>query len=91
MIQGAAQELPRADSDDEIRTLLVERVDTFRHSVGIVVGIVEPTGRRVIAYGKRSNEDGTPVDGDTVFELASVTKAFTSFLLPAHDPSTPPS
>ncbi|HZL95530.1 MAG TPA: hypothetical protein VFB99_17875 [Vicinamibacterales bacterium] len=54
MIQGAAQELPRADTDDEIRKLLVERVDTHRHSVGIAVGIVEPTGRRVIAYGKRA-------------------------------------
>ena len=81
IIQGAAQELPRAVSDDEMRKLLVERVDTYRHSVGIVVGIVEPTGRRVIAYGKGSKEDGTPVDGDTVFELASVTKAFTSLLL----------
>jgi len=81
MIQGAAQELPHAVSDDEMRKLLVERVDTYRHSLGIVVGIVEPTGRRVIAYGKRSKEDGTPVDGDTVFELASVTKAFTSLLL----------
>lgn len=81
MIQGAAQDLPRADSDDEIRKLLVERVDTYRHSVAIVVGIVEPTGRRVIAYGTRSKSDATPVDGDTVFELASVTKAFTSLLL----------
>jgi hypothetical protein len=61
MIHGAAQDLPRADSDDEIRKLLVERVDTYRHSVGIVVGIVEPTGRRVISYGKRSKEDGTPM------------------------------
>ena len=81
MIHGAAQELPRAVSDDAIRKMLVERVDTYRHSVGFVVGIVEPTDRRVIAYGKRSKEGGTPVDGDTVFELASVTKAFTSLLL----------
>jgi len=81
MAHGAAQELSRAVSDDEIRRLLAERVDTYHHSIGIVVGIVEPTGRRVIAYGRRSAEDRTPVDGDTVFELASVTKAFTSLLL----------
>ena len=56
MIQGVAQESPRAVSDDEIRNLLVERVDTYRHSVGIVVGIVEPAGRRVIAY--EAGDDG---------------------------------
>lgn len=81
IVQGAAQEPPRQASDDEIRQVLVERVDRYHHSVGMVVGIVEPMGRRVIAYGTRSKADGTPVDGDTVFELASVTKAFTSLLL----------
>ena len=47
----------------------------------IVVGIVEPTGRRVITYGGRSRGVATPLDGATVFELASLTKAFTSLLL----------
>jgi hypothetical protein len=78
---SAWAQAPSPLSDDAIRRLLSERVDTFRHSVGIAVGIVEPTGRRVIAYGTRSKSDATPVDGDTVCELASVTKAFTSLLL----------
>ena len=38
-------------SDAEIRAILADRIDNQRQSVGIVVGIIEPEGRRVIAYG----------------------------------------
>ena len=78
---GWAQAPSKPLSDDTIRRILAERVDTYGHSVGIVVGIIDATGRRVIAYGARSKQDKAPVDGDTVFELASVTKALTSLLL----------
>ena len=68
-------------SDEEIRKILVERVDTHRQSVGIVVGIIEPGGRRIVAYGSRAKGDARPLDGDTVFEIGSITKVFTALLL----------
>jgi CubicO group peptidase (beta-lactamase class C family) len=67
-------------SSAEIRALLVNRVDEAHKAVGIVVGTIGPSGREVIAYGKRA-KDGPPVDGDTFFEIGSVTKVFTSLLL----------
>jgi CubicO group peptidase (beta-lactamase class C family) len=68
-------------SDADIRQMLVERIDTHRQSVGIVVGVIEPSGRRVIAYGSRARGDARPLDGETVFEIGSITKVFTSLLL----------
>jgi D-alanyl-D-alanine-carboxypeptidase/D-alanyl-D-alanine-endopeptidase len=67
--------------DSEIRRILSERVDGQKQSVGIVVGIVGPEGRRLVAHGHFGADDLRPVNGGTVFEIGSVTKVFTALLL----------
>jgi serine-type D-Ala-D-Ala carboxypeptidase/endopeptidase len=56
-------------------------VERSRRNVGIVVGIVDETGRRLIAYGTTDRDKGRPVDGDTVFKIGSATKVFNASLL----------
>ena len=68
-------------SNDEIRKILVDRIDRDRQSVGIVVGIIEPGARRIISYGALAKDDRRSVDADTVFEIGSITKVFTSLIL----------
>lgn len=68
-------------SDRGIRQILIERVDAQGKGVGIVVGVIGPGGRNVISYGQRSEEDPRPLDGDTVFEIGSMTKVFTALVL----------
>ncbi len=68
-------------STGEIREILVKRVDQEKQAAGIVVGIIEPNGRRVIAHGKLATADAGNIDGDTVFEIGSISKVFTSLLL----------
>jgi CubicO group peptidase (beta-lactamase class C family) len=72
---------PAVPSDAEIRTILVDRIDVQKQSVGIVVGVIEPAGRRVVSYGHLAKNDPRPLDGDTVYEIGSITKVFTSLLL----------
>jgi serine-type D-Ala-D-Ala carboxypeptidase/endopeptidase len=69
-----------APSDAEIRRILAERIDVQKQGVGIVVGVIDPHGRRVVAYGALEKGDKRPIDGDTIFEIGSITKVFTALL-----------
>jgi len=73
-----SSELP---TEAEIRRILADRIDLQKRSVGIVVGTIGPDGRSIIAHGDFGGFDPRPVDGDTVFEIGSVTKVFTGLLL----------
>ena len=68
-------------SDYEIRKILAERVGSNENDTGIIVGVIEPQGRRIVSFGHRDAGDSRPLDGDTVFEIGSVTKGFTALLL----------
>jgi CubicO group peptidase (beta-lactamase class C family) len=66
---------------DEIHEILVKRVAQQKQAVGIAVGVIEPNGRRVVAYGNLANGDPRTLDGDTIFEIGSISKVFTSLVL----------
>jgi D-alanyl-D-alanine-carboxypeptidase/D-alanyl-D-alanine-endopeptidase len=68
-------------ADSEIRKMLVERIDTQKQGVGIVVGVVDAKGRRYVSYGGLAKDDQRPLNSDTVFEIGSMTKVFTSLIL----------
>ena len=68
-------------SDSDIRKILVDRIDAQKQSVGIVVGVIDAKGRRVVSHGFAAKGSEQKVDGDTIFEIGSATKVFTSLLL----------
>ncbi|MFL6247714.1 MAG: hypothetical protein ACJ74H_16945, partial [Thermoanaerobaculia bacterium] len=55
-------------SDAEVRKILADRIDAQQKGVGIVVGVIGPEGRRIIAYGNHDRTGKHPVNGDTLFE-----------------------
>jgi CubicO group peptidase (beta-lactamase class C family) len=73
---GPAWSIP---SNDDIHKLLAERM---RHNgVGTVVGVIEPSGTRVVSFGRSGAPDGRALDGDTVFQMGSLSKTFVGLLL----------
>lgn len=73
----AAQRVPAQIADTAaVRRLLADRKD-----LGIVVGIIDSAGPRVVAHGSLSQKDKRAPNGDTVFEIGSATKVFTAMLL----------
>jgi Beta-lactamase class C and other penicillin binding proteins len=67
--------------DEAIRKMLSTRVDMQKQATGIVVGVIDSKGPHIISYGTMGSRDKRPVNGDTLFDIGSITKVFTALLL----------
>ena len=75
----AAQERLVDAYADAIHALLHDKF--AEGNSGMVIGLLDEHGGRVFSGGRMDNGSDQKVDGDTVFELGSVTKVFTALLL----------
>jgi CubicO group peptidase (beta-lactamase class C family) len=50
-------------------------------NASMVIGLLDDRGSRIFSAGKLDNGTSEEVNGDTVFEICSITKTFTSLLL----------
>lgn len=78
---ATASQPDRGPSIGAVRALLAQRVDIGRDSVGYVALIRDKDGARLVTYGTAGGAKSRPLDGDTVFEIGSITKVFTALLL----------
>lgn len=65
---------------DSIGMILQQEVQNKR-SVGIAAGFVNAKGKEVICAGKTAMVNGKQPDGNTLFEIGSISKVFTSIIL----------
>jgi CubicO group peptidase (beta-lactamase class C family) len=50
-------------------------------SVGLAVGVISATNTTVMAFGRSSADSGKAAQGDTLYEIGSITKTFTGIAL----------
>ncbi|MGV8843207.1 MAG: class C beta-lactamase [Pseudomonas sp.] len=68
---------------EEIRKTVDPVVDALMQQQkipGMAVAIVQPQGILILNYGVAGSEQDRPVDGETVFEIGSLSKTFTATL-----------
>src|SRR6478609_516678 len=51
------------------------------HNFGLVIGISSSNQTRIYGYGRTSSKVARPPDGNSVFEIGSITKTFTGLAL----------
>ncbi len=68
-------------TDAELQRIVDDRVNTYRDSVGLLIGVVEPSGRRFVSRGPAQVGNDDAVDGDTIYEIGGISKVFTALLL----------
>jgi CubicO group peptidase (beta-lactamase class C family) len=76
-----ASNTPLIPLGDVVQGILAARVDDYRLSVGMAVGISDAGSRRLISQGYSDRATRQAIDGDTIFDIGSVTKLFTVLLL----------
>lgn len=72
--------VPAQETPDPLHAAFVKRIDEDKRAIGVLAGLLNPEGRSFSSYG-RVSIDGPQPTQDTIFELGSIGKVFTSFLL----------
>jgi serine-type D-Ala-D-Ala carboxypeptidase/endopeptidase len=67
---------------NQIKPMILKNMgNKSKGGVSIVLGVITPNGTSLSGYGNISKANTTKVNGNTIFDIASITKTFTTSLL----------
>ena len=67
---------------NQIKPMILKNMgNKSKGGVSIVLGVITPNGTSVSGYGNISKANTTKVNGNAIFDIASITKTFTTSLL----------
>ena len=65
---------------DPVKQFIINQI-VGKSNASVVVGLLDPNGTKVFGFGNISKTNNVPVNGDTIFNIASLTKTFTTLVL----------
>lgn len=77
---GGNKVLENQSLNESINTL-ADNYISIKGNVGLVIGIINGDNSEIYGFGKINNDSDEKPDGDTIFEIGSITKVFTTTIL----------
>jgi len=72
--------LPFKTFSPKVKEFILSNV-VNKSKAALVVGFIDPNGTKVYSFGNISKENNIPVNENTIFDIGSITKTFTTLLL----------
>jgi len=63
------------------RSILSSYVNEYTQTVGIIAGLIDSNGIKIVSAGFFSASDRREIDADTIFEIGSISKIFSALVL----------
>ena len=64
----------------QVKSFILDQI-VNKSKAAIVIGFVDPNGTRIFSFGNMSIAHNIPVNENTLFNIGSITKTFTTLLL----------
>ena len=64
----------------QVKSFILNQI-VNKSKAALVVGFVDPNGTRIFSFGNMSKAHNVPVNENTLFDIGSITKTFTTLLL----------
>ena len=79
-VTDANSQVPTKKYRPQVKNFIFDQI-VNKSKAAIVIGFVDPNGTKIFSFGNMSTAHNIPVNQNTLFNIGSITKTFTTLLL----------